>query len=169
MLGVRRGSPFTEHKDTILKLAGIANRFWQVVTRGLFSGVYTELQSVQLKSFQFAHILAVHLRSERLSEEKPGLRGFHLPALTLLHFKVSQRTLRSPTLHLWCRIKEIHYALKKLIPQGWQAGCQPRWLWYGYGSVRQVLNNFSLSFFFFFPPTTAFCENGTIRCAIMSQ
>lgn len=77
-VGCREGVPIYAAKDTILKLAGIANRFWQVVTRGLFSGVYTELQSVRLKSFQFAHILAVHLRSERLSGEKPGLRGFHL-------------------------------------------------------------------------------------------
>lgn len=37
--------------------------------------------------------------------------------LTLLHFKVSLCTLRSPTLHLRWRIKEIHYALKKLIPE----------------------------------------------------
>lgn len=61
------------------------------------------------------------MRSEFLSGEKPG--NAHLPSLppTLLHFKVSLHTLRSPTLHLRWRIKEMHYALKKLIPKD---GCQ---------------------------------------------
>lgn len=68
--------------------------------------------------------------------------------LTLLHFKVSLRTLRSPTLHLRWRIKETHYALKKFIPEDGTLDVSQR----GYDSVtlRSSAGVFLFLYFFLF-------------------
>lgn len=96
----------------ILKFISIANQFWQVVSqivacpaKLIFSMLSFFLCSLEVKVYQRGQTWAAEL-----------------PSLTLLHIKVSRRTLRSPTLHLRWRIKETHYALKKLIPED---GCQP--------------------------------------------
>lgn len=80
----------------------------------------------------------------------------NLPSLTptLLHFKVSMRTLRSPTLHLRWRIKEIHFALKKLIPEDGRLDVSER----GYDTIMVPRGCF-----------LSFCESDAIRSAITSQ
>lgn len=79
--------------------------------------MYIEMWRALLNLFS---ICSVSLRSLEVRVAQRGETcAVNLPSLTLtpLHFKVLLRTLRSPTLHLRWRIKEIHYALKKLIPE----------------------------------------------------
>lgn len=65
------------------------------------------------------NLLSFDCSLEVRASQQGGTWAAHL--LTLLHFKVWRRTLRSPTLHLRWRRKETRYALKKLIPED---GCQ---------------------------------------------
>lgn len=105
-----------------MKFIGIANRLWQVVSQGLFSSTYIKLRHALLNLFSICSVSLCSL--EVRGSQRGETWAANLPSLTptLLHFKVSVRTLRSPTLHLRWRIKETLYALKKLIPED---GCQP--------------------------------------------
>lgn len=125
--------PVKKASDNSMKFIGIANRFWQVVSHGLFSTMYMELWRALLNLFS---ICSVHLRSEYLSgggnlgceSSISDSDSFALQSLTA-HLEITNSASQMEN-------KRDTLCFEEIDPRRWQAGCQPVWLLYSYVSAR---------------------------------
>lgn len=131
-----------------MKVIGIANGSWQVLSQGLFSGVYIKLWHALLNLFSICSVSLPFTRGQSVSAGRNlGCEPSISDSRLLCTSKSSARTLRSPTLHLRWRIKEIHYALKKLIPEDGRLDVSQC----GYDTVMVSARLLFFFCFFFYP------------------